>query len=399
MGLLAAAALAALVQTPSIPAPPDPHARSTPRQLRPARGVAELPDGSLLVLDGGGVSTRLDAETGAPLGRFPAEPIVETLRVHHGSRTLAWFGEDGAVRVVPLEGADPAGWTSSAVFDANDGDDTDHRLALEWTHDGGHLVTWRTSSIGRGYEVPARIWTREGELLWEGPPAREVAVHPTRNALYAATDLGLLMGWYDDGFSMTDVGGAVTTVDVSPCGSRVALGGSRPRHDPTGLRAPWVWVRDAGTGAPVREEDVRAIDWMQIKQYAQRVRYSPDGCRIGVGVGEGAAVGVVDADDLGLVWTGGFRGGMMNAVFGVEWTAAGDLVSPWPKGWIVDVDAADPIRELPWMLRASTITARGSTDLVGIGCTYTEDFVVRLDPRTGDVRWTWPRVVPSMESR
>ena len=376
-----------------------------------------LPDGSVLVIHAGdGRMTRHDAATGAELDPFlTAEDLAgaRSATVHEGTSTIAWFGLDDVVRIQALEGGLPAEGSEPATFPLAGPVRLGFWPRIEWTHDGQHLVTWGDPFFFASSNEPIRVWTREGENVWEGGAAQDLELHPTRNVIFAATSAGLLRGWPEEegdarrhpaadgaspsesppsGFHLVDLGAPVGAVGVSPDGTEIAVGLSRERDESPRLRAPHVLVRAAADGSALREASVRWIDRMGIKERVECLEYSPDGAFIGVSIGKGTAVGAVHADSLDIAWTGDFRGGRMNESFDVSWTGTGHLVSPWPVGWIADPRVEDdPLVELLWMFPEDTVTPPGAKEVIGIARLRGRDHLVRIDPATGDVLWAVPR--------
>lgn len=347
-----------------------------------------LPDGSLLVVTTESVALRLDAATGEELGPFDAlsEP-VDQVWLGPVSGALAWLAPGRRLHLrtsldsepisfeYPSPTEDPEAWV---------------RLALEWSHDATHVVTSGDAFFLADPVAPPRIWTAAGDLVWTGPPAREVDVHPRRNELCAVFADGLAVGWPAEGpdprLARIELDGVVLTAQYAPDGRSIAVGGRRVGEDGRGTAL--LWVLDAESREVRYEREVRGVDPMGLKDWLQCVRWSPDGAHLGISLGKGFAPGILRASDGELVWSGGFRGGRMWELFDVSWTGAGQLVCWWPKTSIVGPGAEGAALELDGTLAPRLLVGLPGGDEIVFRTDTSPRQLVRIDPRTGDERWS-----------
>ncbi|MEL6903899.1 MAG: WD40 repeat domain-containing protein [Planctomycetota bacterium] len=389
-------------------APPQ-TSHSTPRTSVPRppallpRDVDVLPDGSLLVLTAEAGAVRLDANTGARVAPF-APTLEGAVRAELDPlRSAVAIGRlDGTVTIWPLSSADGA-----ALLDGTDPDvrarraraavtlgtaDSEGRSYpnLTWTHDGEHLVTWQRSFFHGAVTSPVQVWTRTGDLLWQGPPATDVAVHPLENelALTVGGSKELRFGWPDGrggGVERFELPGPCTTVSFHPDGSRLAVGGSAT--DASEQRKPWVWIVDPHTRSTLQRFLVRGVDPMEIKQRTDCVRWSSDGRWLGVTLGKGNAVGILHASSGIARWSGNYRGGRMQEVFDATWLPGLRLLSNWPTGLIGDPDSQQSVA-LPWMTYSLAAGIPGTDHAVLIALPMDDaPFLARVSTRTGEIVW------------
>lgn len=397
-----ALAAALLVQDPP-PAPtgvPDP----APEAQHVAR-IAPLPDGSVLVVRAGGPRPplrRIDPTDGGELAPFHGghEELID-LAIHGPSDGLAWVDHSGTVRVWPLSaGLDlsAAAAREEAEVRCSIPDQGDPRTAtwsrVAWSASGAHLVTWGAHPAHGGLGAPVRVWSRGGELLWTGPRASDVAVHPLHDELAIATlEARVLVGWpgrdgkdLERGPDAVPLDGIAESVSYSPDGARLAVGGQRrgaDGHDETRL---WMLAHPALEQVYARE--VVGVDPLELKTWVHRVRFSPDSRHLGVSLGKGSVPGILDAQDGSAVWTGDFRGGQMWSIFEVSWTRDGRLFSSWPRGLLGDPARPDSREELPFATGPTAISIPGSRDvIVRTLAVDRPPELVRVDPATGEVRW------------
>lgn len=185
-----------------------------------------------------------------------------------------------------------------------------------WSSTGSHLMT-------RSGEV--KLWNRAGELVWTGPRARAAAVSPVADLLAVLGEDEVWIGWpRDEGTTLRVVG--ATELAFSPDGKRLAIGGMGCH----------LWVHDLETGETLFDRTLDVRDPFQVTKFAADMHWSPDGRWLGIMLGKGVLPVVVDPTDGRLVWSGGFQGGRMDAVFPVAWTPDNRLVYGWDETYLIE---------------------------------------------------------------
>lgn len=351
-------------------------------------------------------------------------------RVEPGSGELLGFADDGVRTWVEVE-LDPTG-TRVAGIDASrnlviwslfggevqqggvvPGERWDR---IRWTADGCHLVTWSEglvasdNAVARQDATRARVWSAAGALVWEGPPASDVDVHPVRNELCIsavdAENVQIHLGWPEAagglGVAVVPLDGYVHSAAYSPDGSRVAATGTRPGPGGSSQsrHTSHLWILDATDYTLEVDRTITDVDPGEIMSRGECIRWSPDGRWLGVALGKGHAPGILDATDGRLRRSGGFRGGRFHESFPVAWLANGKLLSTWPSALFLDPDPKVPNWELPWMTRTDSLVLAGTNDIVCVALRLGHpEAVVRVDGATGAVRWSVPKGVVPMAAR
>ncbi|MEM9382244.1 MAG: WD40 repeat domain-containing protein [Planctomycetota bacterium] len=349
--------------------------------------AALLDEDTLLLGRTDGWIVPVDPKTGkdedhVPFARHTS--AIAGLAIDPAGELVAAASEGGVVALWPIQveheswarraglvGAYPGRFTSPTVEITPTPKPWHDAVELEWTHDGSHLVTWSYHQDHGASPTTVQVWTREGELVWTGPHARQVDVHPTELRLAAVVEDAVLLGWLGEGLQIIELEGAYDCVEFSPDGSTLAVGGSECR----------AWLLDAKMGA-VKQSDT--IDLQVVfGRYTQRLRWSPDGRRIAVVMAKVLHAGVLSASDLTVAWRSGLLGGRMWSVFDVTWTPLGSLVTGFQGTWIVD----------PATDRRTTLDGDQEwQDLVSVG--DSEEFVLvaggvarRFNAEGTEVRW------------
>jgi len=347
--------------------------------------VALLPDGAVLVGLGDGYIQVLDVAKGLPGEIFAqhAAPLVR-LAVDPRGELVAAVASDGRValwRVRAPEGTRRAGlypgqYVDPAAVLRPTPDPWIGVVQLEWSADGSHLATWSFDGLHGPSPTTLQLWTREGELVWTGPHARLVDLHPTRRRLAAVEEDALLLGWPGEDLRRIELEGAHDAVEFSPDGARVAVGGR-----------DHVWLLDAETGAVLHERSATGLDPFGVAVWILRLRWSPDGKRLGVVVGKGLYPAILDGQDLSTVWAGGLFGARMWSIFDVTWTPAGELVTGFGAVCAVN-PATGELRKLidkaEWR---RWVPLPGSSEVLLLA----GDTLRRFDPATGESRWVFGR--------
>lgn len=404
------ATLAIVAGLAAVHLPDMPDQESTPKEQLPYRPIGrpglcyQLPDGSALVTREGSRIERVDVETGERLGVFHVGAWTATrMELDPRGEWLAWREDQGDVFVWPLgaglDGTDrevvAARARDGAVLSLTPGPDGELLGAdFAWSATGEHLVTWGTSWFHGTLGARVRLWSREGELIWEGPKAYDVAVDPGRNRIALVGPDGLQVGWPlgEDGapreLETRRLRFTPSTVSFSPGRDRLAVGGAA-LEDPLDIRrsgAKPVLAVFEGEGLDPRFEKEIGAGFFLVR-WAHRVRFSPDGSRISVSLGKGCTPAVMSADDGATVWAGDFLGGRMWSIGGVDWVGSEWIYHSFKGPALVRVeDGAAP--KLPWPLARRPIALGETQDLLVVGVPRTgERELARVDARTGEVRW------------
>lgn len=318
---LAAAALAA---QDGAPAPP------------PVRvtDVALLPDGDLLVAHDDGRILALDPATGQPAGEGTTvfaqhTEAVRALVVDPDGETVAARLASGDVAIWPRRSErghpDPDA-APLAVLAPAERPSSFGPPGLAWSHDGAHLATWAESARpdDAGPTQP-QLWTRAGELIWTGPTARCATLSPSDDHLAYLTEDALHLTWPGTDEQRLPLRGA-TRVAFSPSGKQLAVGG-------LGCR---LWIVDVERWTIALETTFDPRDAFQESKFPTSLRWSPNGAWVGMMLGKGCLPVVVDPRNGAVVWSGGFHGGRMWAVFPVAWTADDRLFYSWDPTVLID---------------------------------------------------------------
>lgn len=348
--------------------------------------VAVLPEGRLLA---GGPDGRIrahDLESGRPLAGGAAvfarhAAAVIDLDVDPRGELVSASSMDGRVALWALRGG---GVVPRLEYPGDFGEPvavltpTPQRwrgaVEVEWTPDGAHLVTWSFDWLHGPSPTTVQVWTREGALVWTGPHARYVDVHPERRAIAAVLTDEVLLGWPGEGVKSIALPGASDCVEFSPDGARLVVGG----------RGFGMWILDAATGDVLVHRAVTEVDPWGVHEWIHRAHWSPDGKQLGVVAGKGLNPGIVLAEDLSAVWAGGFFGGQMWRIYDVAWTPHNELAVSFGNVSLVD-PTKKTLRGLVERGHLQTLVAvPGSQDVVLLA----GGTVRRVDPASGKVRWT-----------
>ncbi|MCA9002348.1 MAG: hypothetical protein KDB61_10505, partial [Planctomycetes bacterium] len=340
----------------------------------------------------------VNADTGKVIASFAgAEVQFEQAKVDPTNKLLA-FTAKGDLHIWPLDAgldaSDEAVQKRRAeqgiVLDLAPKDDWGEQ-EFQWTHDGEFLVTWPHQFFHATPTGKVQIWRRTGELLWTGPMIAQVSVHPMRNRICAVYTDHVLLGWPGDemGMQIHELTGAGDTIQFSPDGKTIALGGTGQSTDgaadgePRDL--PWLWLLSAETGAIQLSKGITGVDSLEWRTYLSDVCWSPDGSMIGVSLGKGHAVGALSSKDGSVIWTGDFQGGRMNEIFDTSWTDTNILLTGFGATWLVDPqNPASPVR-LERLARATLLDLDGTDDVLILN----GNRIQRLNPRTGEVPWSF----------
>ncbi len=305
-------------------------------QPQPVRvtSLAVLTDGVPLIGRDDGQIVSVDPRTGATTHHFALHASsVSDIAVDPRGELVAAASSDGRVALWPVrthigtrrEGY-PGKYTDPVSILRPAPEVWTGPVQVEWTHDGGHLVTWSFDGHHRASPTTVQLWSRAGDLLWTGPHARQVSVHPARNCIAVVTRDQVLLGWPGEDLITIDLEGADDAVEFSPDGSQLAVGG----------RDFLVRILDATSGVTMQLKRVTDVDPFQMHDYIVRLRWSPDGRWLGVMAAKGCNPAILDASDLGTAWVGGLLGGRMWTVFDVAWTPGGRMLTGC--GYVLAVD-------------------------------------------------------------
>ncbi|MEM6672104.1 MAG: WD40 repeat domain-containing protein [Planctomycetota bacterium] len=289
--------------------------------------AALLDERTLLLGRTDGLIVPVDPRTGERIGRDPFArhtSAIAELAVDHTGEFVAAASAGGevalwSVRVERAGGAIgyPGPFASPTAEITPTPKPWHEAVELEWTHDGSHLVTWSYDWLHGESPTTVQVWTREGELVWTGPRARQVDVHPTERRLAAVVEDAVLLGWPGKDLRTIELSGAYDSVEFSPDGASLAVGG----------RDFALWILDCASGDVAKTRRIVEADPMQLHGFVQRVRWSPDGQHIGVVVAKGLIPAILDAETLETIVAPGLLGGRMWYVFDVAWTPLGCLLT------------------------------------------------------------------------
>lgn len=348
----------------------------------------------------------VDPKTGKVLAMFAGKDAGMGLaKVDPTGKHIA-FHSDGDLHIWPLEaglnGAD------EAVRKRRSESEVTLHLAprdewgaarFQWTHDGQYLVTWAQQFFQKSPTGKVQLWTCTGELLWTGPMVAEADVHPTLNQICAVRESEVLLGWpldaenkpNADGMRAIPIKGAWDTIQFSPNGELLAVGGTGKLGKGEGPgyggdhNFPWLWLLHSESGHIHLSKGIFGIDrYFEAKIYLSHVSWSPDGTMIGVSLGKGHAVGAISSKDGSVVWTGNGQGGRMHEVFNTAWTDTGILNTGWGSSRLVDPrNPGNPVR-IERVARARMLNLADTDDIILLYGWH----MARMNPRTGKMRWT-----------
>ncbi len=307
--------------------------RFIPPRVR-AMSMAVLTDGVVLVGRSDGEIVSIDPKTGATTDRFASHSAsVTEIAIDPRGEFVAAASMDGRVAIWPVnthigtryEGY-PGRYEDPALVLRPTPEVWKERVQVEWTHDGDHLVTWSFDWLHGESPTTVQVWSREGELMWTGPHARQVSVHPSRNCIAVVSENEVLFGWPGEDLRAIELEGAYDAIDFSPDGSRLAVGGSEFR----------VWILDGKSGATKTHVKAEGVGLPGMADFIIRLRWSPDSRWLGAVVGTGLWPAIFDARTLATVWPGGLCGGRGGEMFDVVWTPGGRMLTGFFSVFAVD---------------------------------------------------------------
>ncbi len=307
--------------------------------------VARLPGGDLLVARSDGFIVAVDPATGEPSTRgaaraarlypdvFATHPTaVYDLVLDPSGKLVAatslagrvslWrvktdhngaFGYPGRYRDPEVVlNARPQIWRGSS--------------GVAWSHDGEHLLTWTSPSRPeRTGRTAMQLWSRAGEVVWTGPHVRWAAISPTLDLMAFVGHDGVHLFWPGEHDTILRLEGACHAA-FSPDGSRLAVGGMGSH----------LWIIDVDSAGVLLDAALDVGDPFQENKFPTCMRWSPDGKWLGMTLGKGLIPVVIDPLDGRTVWSGGFHGGRMWAVFPVAWTPDNRLFYSWDGTYLVE---------------------------------------------------------------
>lgn len=371
-----------------------------------ATSVEQLTGGHLLAAFPSGLVAILDADTGATLVRYrePDDSIVRcwlapdqrhvAIGPRGGQLEIRTFDEASLGEAEPPTDASPK---TPVTIEMEPMDEEEEWTHAAWAPGGQHFVTWRQDGFHGAPDRPVKLWGLDGLLRWEGPLAADAAVHPTVDQLAIVEADRVTIGWPDSDFRTIELPGAYSTIDYSPDGTRLAVGGTsttiaiegeeRWFHRHTDRRAT-LSILDAKSGVVIAQTQPDAGIFP--KEWLQRVIWSPSGDHLGFSAGKGYIGGILRVQDMKTLRSE-FSGGQMWAILEGFWVSD-QLYRPC---FVMDYQPGH--RSLLFNVEdpsARTMTPqpdwRGVTELKG-----TEDVIVRhmeglarVTPSTMTVVWS-----------
>lgn len=296
---------------------------------------AALPTGELLVSLQDGTIVSIDANTGGDrpvLGADPARPSTLiraksaywNLAADPKGELLAAAASHGRIDVLPLiretegEQAGNLRAVSKAKFSVTvaGGGARDETSKVIWSKSGSHFATWSPSFLFNRPLRTFQLWTREGEMIWEGPRPFWVSSSPAGDlfALVCQDEYWLVQpGKEPRKFPLK---GASSCIGFSPDGKFLAVAGDHSQL--------WmVQVSDGTTAWKTLIKDLFKLPNLK----ALSMAWSPNGKWLGVLCGESIDPFIIDVTDGNILWAGGHMGGIMGTVFPSAWTAKNQFLT------------------------------------------------------------------------
>ncbi|MEM6675720.1 MAG: hypothetical protein AAF726_22915 [Planctomycetota bacterium] len=361
----------------------------------------QVPHGELLVVFDSGRIEFIDVTSGASLATVrPDGAAVNGAAVSADFEHIAIRDANDRVRILRLgldETTDPAqiDWVARRSDVEFDGRNCGYGccVAMQWTADGKHLVTWGDHWNHRAPVIGPQIWSPDGELEWTGPAAFDVDVHPAENRIAFVRSNEVHIGWPGMGIEVVDVPGAYGDIEFDPDGRRLAVGGTANRigdgEGETPLRTSMeggatLRVVDGKNGDLIFAANVVSVGaGIGLESWVHRLAWSPDGQHIGMSLGKGHNPGVVSAKDGKRVLRALCAAGQMWSTFGVGWASERLFHPGWAMQQLVPID--DPENPIPigecWS--ANCVPLDGTTDVI----LFHDEGLARFDPVARRVVW------------
>ncbi|MEM8711080.1 MAG: hypothetical protein AAGG01_09015 [Planctomycetota bacterium] len=367
--------------------------------------VAQLTGGDLLVGLPAGDLLVLDAETGETLAQR-AEPVVAAMCfwLSPDQRHIAIRQSTGLPRIRPfdeaslLSGAGPLdaadeGWGPVGIGERSPSGAIGRSA---WAPGGKHLITWLQNWHHGPSKGSVRIWGLDGAQVWEGPFACDVTVHPTLDQIAFVEPDRVTIGWPGTGFRKVDLPGACCTIDYSPDGKQLALGGTcsqiRVEGEAPRLNQKWdgratVTIVDTASAAILRR--VQPETGVFPRMWLQRVSWSPKGDYLGFSAGKGYVGGVLRVGDMKTLWNQ-FSGAQMWAILGGFWVSEDRYRPCFPldyhegdASFVFDVKDAGARIMTPQRRWLGVTPLRDASDVIARHIAG----IARVNPKTMEVVW------------
>ena len=349
--------------------------------------VAAFSDEEFLVARADGDILVVDSRTGTgdSFFGFAEHPSsVEHLAVDPKGEYVAAAGKDGrvalwqrAVESAPGEAGVPGRFTSPDVLITADDVEWNSAVRVEWTQGGEYLMTFAPDWLHGEPRAPVQLWSREGESVWKGGRARWAVTSPTAPLVATVQRDEVLLFWPGEREQRITLEGALDSIDFSPDGARVVVGGTQDR----------LWILDAATGEELLATKIGFMEGVLVAHPTiTRLHWSPTGDWIGGTVGKGCNAVLVDPATGKTKWSAGMLGARMWFVFDAYWSSDGQrFVYGFGRSSWVDMQKLEA-SPLP-LGEPHGMTAAGGAEDDAASILLADGMTARVRHRDGAVQW------------